>query len=87
MKYSKIGDREAFFNLAQKSNLFQNLQHLNSMEASKLIYCFSNIKIQDKKIWNILENLFFNKEKNMNMHDYIMCTWAFSKNSKNPMIW
>lgn len=21
------------------------------------------------------------------MHDYIMCTWAFSKNSKNPLVW
>lgn len=26
-------------------------------------------------------------EKKMNMHDIIMSTWSFQKNSKNPILW
>lgn len=77
MKFSKKGDRKAFFDLAESSQIFYNLKHLTSIEASKLIYSFSNLKISDPSIWGILENLFLVNSKNMNMHDYIMCTWAF----------
>lgn len=48
MKYSKNGDKKQFFELADSSGLFNNLSQLNSMESSKLIYSFSNLKIQDK---------------------------------------
>lgn len=64
-----------------------NLSELNGIESSKLIYAFSKLKVQDRKTWNILENLFLMKEKQMNLHDFIMCTWAFSKMTKNQAVW
>lgn len=87
MVFSKTQKKDEFFLLLEKSKLFQNLKSLNSQESSKLIYSFSNFQIYDKKLWVTLQNLFFQKAFNMNIHDNVMCAYAFSKFNVNPDIW
>ncbi len=63
------------------------LPQLNGQDSSKLIHCFSKLNVTDKNLWPVLEDLFLSKEYQMNIKDYVMCSFAFTKNTKNPQIW